>query len=228
MIILAANYTTVARVVTLLGWIDENGGRPTLDGSTIPTATEVTEMIEDAENEIERYCYTAWREVTVTNELHSSPVIYSHRPRYGIYIQMNNRFIKTLSSASGDKIEVWQGNSYIDLLADGVQGAGPDDGDFYIDYDKGMLWLYTNFPDFYRENTVKLTYRYGQSSIPNAIRRAATLLACAYCIEAGFDWTYTMVDQNVSMTNSEKALKWEERAMKLAGSFRISMPIPQH
>ena len=113
---MAANYTSVARVVTLLGWIDENGGRPTLSGSTIPTATEVTEMIEDAESEIERYTYTAWREVTVTNELHSSPVIYSHRPRYGIYMQMNNRFIKTLSSAAGDKIEVWQGTSYVDLL----------------------------------------------------------------------------------------------------------------
>ena len=197
---MAANYTSVARVVTLLGWIDENGGRPTLSGSTIPTATEVTEMIEDAESEIERYTYTAWREVTVTNELHSSPVIYSHRPRYGIYMQMNNRFIKTLSSAAGDKIEVWQGTSYVDLLATGTQGDGPDDGDFYIDYDRGMLWIYTNFPD----------------------------LACAYCIEAGFDWTYTMVDQNVSMTNGEKAMKWEERAYKLAASFRISMPIAQH
>ena len=91
-----------------------------------------------------------------------------------------------------------------------------------------MLWLYTNFPDFYRENTVKLTYRYGQTTIPNAIRRAATLLACAYCIEAGFDWTYTMVDQIASMSNSEKAMKWEERAFKLAASFRIMMPMPQH
>ena len=225
---MAANYTSVARVVTLLGWIDENGNRPTPDANTIPTGTEITEMIEDAENEIERYCYTAWREITVTEECHSSPVIYSHRPRYGIYIQMNNRHIRTLSSAAGDKIEVWQGTGYVDLLATGTQGAGPDDGDFYIDYRKGMLWLYTNFPDFYRENTVKLTYRYGQTSIPNAIRRAATLLACAYCIEAGFDWTYTMVDQVTSMSNSEKAMKWEERAFKLAASFRIMLPMAQH
>jgi len=225
---MAANYTSVARVVSLLGWIDENGNRPTLDGNTIPTATEVTEMIEDAENEIERYCYTAWREITVTDELHSSPVIYSHRPRYGIYIQLNNRFIRTCNSALGDKIEVWQGTDYVDLLVDGTQGNGPDDGDFYIDYRKGILWLYTNFPDFYRENTVKVTYRYGQTTVPNAIRRAATLLACAYCIEAGFDWTYTMVDQVTSLSNSEKSMKWEERAFKLAASFRIMMPMPQH
>ena len=31
---MAANYTSVARVVTLLGWIDENGNRPTPDADT--------------------------------------------------------------------------------------------------------------------------------------------------------------------------------------------------
>lgn len=219
---MAANYTTVARVVSQLGWVDKDGNRPTLDANEIPTSTEVEEMIEDAESFLESYCRTAWRTKTVTDEKHSAPELYYRRYSQGMYFQLRNRNIIAMT-----KIEIWEGDGYNDLVATGTEGDGPQEGDWYIMPEEGLLFIHNTYPSTFYEGSVKLTYTYGQSSIPNGIRRATTLLAAAYAIESNFDWVYTLREGVEGISNEKKSQMWEKRALELANRFKEITPIPQ-
>lgn len=219
---MVANYTTVARVVTQLGWIDENGDRPVLNDDSIPTSTEVTEMIEDAESMLESFCRTAWRSVIVTDERHSSPELYNRRFSQGLYFQLRNRNIRAIT-----ELNIWEGEGYTDLVATGTIGTGPQDGDYFTMLEEGLLFLHNTYPSTFYEGSVKITYTYGKSTIPNGIRRATTLLAAAYAIESNFDWVYSLREGVEGMPNDKKSEKWEKRAFEMADRFKEITPIPQ-
>lgn len=229
---MAATYCTEAQVVSQLGLLDKNNNRPTLSSSTRPTLAEVTDLIEDAEDEIDRFTNTSWKATTVTDELHAFPIkdfrFYYHGIWFnGYYIQLNNQFVLNIDGNEGDKIEIWTGQAYTDLVATGIEGTGPREGDFYLLEKNGILWLNSNLPTF-GEATIKITYRYGQTSaVPKTIRRATILLASAYLIESGFDYGNINVGNDLTMSNQRKAESWLKRAEGLMLKEYVYAPIPQ-
>ncbi len=225
---MAATYCTEAQVISQVGIVDpaDPTSRITLTTSTIPKLLEVTELIEDAEDFIDNFCSTSWKTVTVTDERHSFSLNNTYWRSVirgnGFYIQLNNRYIVSIT-----KIELWQGQDYTDVVAIGTEGTGQQSGDWFLEYEHGLLWVNTDLPAF-GEGTIKITYDYGQTSaVPKTIRRATILLAAAWLIEAGFDYNNINITNNDSMNNSEKAERWETRAYVMLNTEIVPPPIPQ-
>ena len=219
---MAAIYATVAQVIAQLGVVDKDGNRPTLDGDSIPTSTEITEIIEDAENDIEEFCNAAWREVTVTDEYHSTPTIHHRRFRFGIQIQVRHQPLRSFT-----KIEVWDGDVWNDIVATGTLGDGPGDGTYFINLKEGILYLHSDYPTAYYENNIRLNYTWGKADFPKAIRRATIFLAAAYVIISGYDWVNDLIGSAETSDYQTKAEYWEKKAWEIAGRFHIPIQIPQ-
>lgn len=225
---MVATYCSVEKVVTQLGLVDPDNPKKRPDTATwdyLPTADEITDFIEDAEDEIDRQTNSSWKITTKTNEYHSFPTwsFYKYIWRQNGYpIQLRNRYILTLT-----KFEVWTGNEWIDLVATGTLGVGQLDGDYWIDNELGILWLNSTFPR-YGEQTIRVTYTYGQTSVvPKTIRRACILLASAYLAESNFDFTkITSINDN-SMSYQQKSEAWEKRATRLIELEYVFVPFPQ-
>jgi len=152
--------------------------------STSPTDTEVAETIEDVQDEIDQITQHAWREKTVTNEFYNFPIEFPGHRYYldpGIPIYLRHRNIMEMSTATGDKIELWDGGTaYTDYVATKTQNRN---NDFWVDHEKGIIYLKIFFP-FYIEKAARITYRYGGSATPpKDIRRAASYMAAIELIE---------------------------------------------
>lgn len=225
---MAATYCTTTQVIQQLGLQKKDGTR--YDGSGLPSTDEITEAIEDIEDEIDRHCNTSWKSTTVTNEYHSFPFRRGFYWRgfwfNGYYIQLGNRYITTLASGT-DKIEVWRGSSWTDLVATGSAGSGPRDGDYFLLPEEGIIYLNTTLPTL-GENTIRITYRYQrESTVPKGIRRAAKLLAAAELIESNLDYGNINIGNDFSMDNQTKAEAWRKRAEMLMDKEYVFVSIPQ-
>ena len=147
---------------------------------TTPTKTQVEAFINEAEAEIDIRTRHAWRTVTVTNEFYDLQA-YSqvHRNGTGIPIYLKHRVITAFSSGT-DKIEVWNGSSYDEWIATKTEGRASD---FWLDAEQGVLFLKYYFPYFTRK-ALRMTYRYGESSVPKDILKAAALIAAIKVLES--------------------------------------------
>ena len=143
-------------------------------GST-PNKTDVDNTIEEMQDEIDHTTQHAWRNIQVTDEYYDLPLYpYGHGYNYdvGIAINMRHRKIKSLSSAAGDKIEVWNGSTYDDWLTDKTEGRADD---FWLEPEQGILHLKYYYP-YYRKKAVRLSYRYGETTVPLDIQRACSMM----------------------------------------------------
>ena len=188
------DYTTAANVSALL--------QITISGSTTPTTTQVETFIEEAEDQIDNITHHAWRSVTVTEEYYDFPKnAQSYRNNVaGIPIFMRHRNITTFSSGT-DKIEIWDGSSWVDWVATKTEGR---DGDYWLDNEQGVLYIRQFFPYFITK-AVRLTYRYGESSVPGDIQEATTKMAAMKVIQ--------MDDQtsNLNETGDPTRLSYDQR-----------------
>ena len=185
------------------------------DATTLPTASEVDDIIDEVENIIDKHTERSWKENTVTNEHHDYDGAYHDRNGRLIYaIHLKNPNLRTLDSLQGDKLEVWQG-AWKDLLVEGTQGAAMYEGDFWVDYENDIIYLFSEFPD-YGMNMIRVTYRYGETSVPNGIRQAATLLAAAIINERYEMYKEVSKDTSPAMN---LAKSYEERAYKILEKY---------
>lgn len=157
---MATYYTTAAKVGYLLN--------KTFSGSTTPTSTIVEGIINRMEDYIDNATGHAWRAVTVTEEIQSMGNTYQYST--GFPVNASHRSIRTLASISGDKVEIWEGSSWVDYLATEEEGR---EKDYWVDYQKGIFHFFTRFRF---PAQVRLTYRYGESSVPGDIEDICTKL----------------------------------------------------
>jgi len=138
----------------------------------LPTDTDVEASIEEAEDEIDQETQHAWRAVTVTNEFYDIP-IQAYREGVGTPIHLKHRNVRTLASGSGDKLEVWDGSSYEDWLTTKTEGRA---NDYWLDEELGILYI-RRYWKYYWKKAIRMTYRYGESTVPKDIRKATAMLA---------------------------------------------------
>lgn len=175
-------YTTAAKVAILLGVNSFSATTTASSTYSRPSQGEVEDFILWAEDEINQRTNHSWKAVTVTDEVYDVPRRYISgfwRREVPLYVSHMN--LNTFVSGT-DKIEIWDGNEWKDLVltANGyTEGRG---NDYWIDYGKGIIYFVDQRP-YYRENSVRLTYRYGESSVPGDIERAATLLAAIHLLQ---------------------------------------------
>lgn len=137
--------------------------------STKPSLNTIMDWIFEAEDEVDGECKHAFRETTVTNEYHDYPYHFTYLWGF-IPIYLNNRKIKTLDTDEGDKIELFDGSSWIDYVTEKTEGRNDD---FWMDYNNGILYVRKGYM-IIRRKAIRLTYRFGEDTIPNDIKKVAT------------------------------------------------------
>ena len=179
-----AGYLTVAELIARLGWMNGNS-LITISGTTIPNTDTVEDYISEAEEEIERFTRRNWRTayLTITEEYHSWDYHNQRFTQRGIYygiiiIELAYQNVIQFDTAEGDKIEVWDGSSWVDLVADYTAGEALRDEDYFLDKKTGRLYIHSNFPNYGKDN-IKITYRYGEgaAALPKPIKRCVWQLA---------------------------------------------------
>jgi hypothetical protein len=146
----------------------------------IISTREINDYINEAEATIDKRTHHAWTEKTVTNEIHDYPIQYrnAHDWLDGIPIKLHHRSIKTLDDTEGDDIELYEGTSgYVSKLSGWTEHT-----DYWVDTTLGFLYL-KKFWKWHSRAAIRITYRYGESTVPDDIRRCATLLAAIMILE---------------------------------------------
>ena len=168
-------YTTPQRVSGLMRLIDNTTqSRLVFNDSTDPSLAEVERFIMEAMGRIDRETNHAWRSTTVTYEYHDIPYNSYNFLRSQFVIHLKHRKINTLVSGT-DKIEIWNGTEWEDLVLDAngyTEGRG---NDYWLDYEQGVLYLVTR-KAWSLEKGIRVSYRYGDSSVPADIEQACTKL----------------------------------------------------
>lgn len=177
---MTVTYCTADQILSRLGLINQSDGTRFTDSdspATTPSTAELEEFINDAEDEIDQITGHAFRSITVTDETHDFFKVYhtGHWRRSAI-ARLHHRNITTMASGSGDKIEIFDGSTFIDLLATGTEGTGFGENDFWVDKENGTIYIFSQFP-IHGPGTIRVTYRYGDSAVPKDIRKACALIA---------------------------------------------------
>jgi hypothetical protein len=212
---MAVTYATGAQVAAFLQ-------RPAFSTSTVPTLAHVEDLLNYAEDHVDRFCNTAWRAKTVTDEYHDykSPRMYGRQslPSWGFdlrdsrIVAFRYRPVRTLTV--GDKVEIWRGNAYEDIFLTGVEGRA---NDYWVDYDKGLLFFVTKWP--LREiSSIRLTYRYGATTIPSDIRHATILLAAASLV-SGSVASFILPEGGAEPGYLSRASAWKEEAEMILAHY---------
>jgi hypothetical protein len=201
------NYCTASQVASFL--------QVDFSSSTNPTTTEVEEMITENEDYIDSQTNHSWRERTVTEETH-----HLEKPAYqlrdGIQVFLQHRKIKEFDSAEGDKLEVWNGSTWEDYVAERVEGRN---NDFWVDYQLGILFIKSYSLFIPRYFGVRVTYRYGETSVPGDIKKACKLLTAADIIEND-DRSILLPEGTSNLPIESKINKWKEEAEKIIGRYK--------
>ena len=164
---MTVTYTTSDKVAEYLQRTD-------FSASTIPSNTVVETYINRAESEIERVTGTAYRAVTVTDEIHRlRHKSRRHRPLRPPFVQLDFRPVRTFVSGT-DYMYVWNGSEDIEWISTKTEGRASD---YWVDYQEGTVNLMRGYPVVNWEDNVKFTYRYGHSSVPGWVEELATMMA---------------------------------------------------
>lgn len=142
------------------------------DTATTPSLARVQKFILQAEEHIDNQTGRSWRPRKRVNEYIDLGMNATHHSRAGIKFRLKRRYLKELSSAQGDKLEIWNGTDYEDWLVTKTEGR---DKDFWLDYENGILYL-RRFHPRGLEKIGRLTYRYGEEAVPLDISDATAKL----------------------------------------------------
>lgn len=200
---MATCYTTTCDVADFL--------RISITCATSPSIAQVEKLIKRAEDKIDRRTGHAWRTKSTT-EIQDLPLLYSFG--WGSMISLKHRNIKTkagscttFDSAQGDKIEVWKG------ATSGWTDYTNTAGAYEVEYIKGEVYLRGFIFTILRRNRVRITYRYGETSVPEDIRDATMKLTCIDLIRSSIK----MDDLEFGgAINKEQAMaNWQEEVDKI-------------
>lgn len=160
---MATYYCTVADVSDFL--------RIPINATTSPTKAQVEKIINRKEEYLDRRIgHTFGRNKTITKEIHDLALLYTYGWGTPIYLQHRN--CRALDSSQGDKIEIWEGASsnYTDILGNTEW--------YEFDETYGRLYLRGYLFSIMRKNRVRVTYRYGDTTVPDDVKDACVKLTC--------------------------------------------------
>lgn len=178
---------------------------------TDPSRQRVIRRIQAESNWVDQYTGHAWRERRVVRAFHDLDGPYNWRS--GLPISLQKRDIRTpLDEEKGDALELWRGNEYDDFVAEDKFEQGRNE-DFWLDESRGILYIYRRYVFFQRLNEIRITYRYGQDSVPPLIRDVVARRVAAYYMET--DQYRQMVPGNDEAADPQQiAETWREQTEK--------------
>lgn len=186
--------------------------------STNPTETEVYSFIEDAMTEIDTLTRRAWRTLTVSEERHDVPEKFVYEYGVGLKLKLGHRFVKDFDADEGDKIEVWNGQSWEDWVQTKTEGRA---NDYWVNNKDGYLHLFQRYW-FHKKEAVRVTYRYGEGTVPKDIRKACTYLAAIEVLDSD-DYSAMVNDTGSGSKNTmhkDRIDRWTRKAGALLSRYQ--------
>ena len=181
---MTVTYCTADNVASLLRLVDSAGVRFDPDGASDPTQSEIEGWINEAEDYIDEHTHHAWRSTVVTNETHDYHMRWDGFGDIEHAVTLRNRAVLTFSHTT-DKIELWNGSAWKDILDPANGCTEARDKDYWVDYQLGIIYLVAQRPLMGR-GMVRVTYRYGETVVPGDIKRAAELFAGIQYLQSDF------------------------------------------
>lgn len=181
---MTVTYCTADNVASLLRLVDSAGVRFDPDGASDPTQSEIEGWINEAEDYIDEHTHHAWRSTVVTNETHDYHMRWDGFGDIEHAVTLRNRAVLTFSHTT-DKIELWNGSAWKDILDPANGCTEARDKDYWVDYQLGIIYLVAQRPLMGR-GMVRVTYRYGETVVPGDIKRAAELFVGIQYLQSDF------------------------------------------
>ena len=150
-----------------------------ITATTSPNKAQVEKIINRKEEYLDRRIgHTFGRNKQIVRENHDLALLYTFG--WGTPIFLQHRNIRDLDAALGDKIEIWKGSSssYEDIL------ANTEYYNFESTY--GRLFLRGYLFSIMRKNRVRVTYRYGDTTVPDDIEDACVKLTAIELLNTSF------------------------------------------
>ena len=207
---MAVTYCTVEDVADFM--------RVPITSTTTPNKAQVEKIINRKEEVLDRRIgHTFGRNKTITNEIHDLPLLYTFGWGTPIYLQHRN--IRDLSNAAGDKIEVWKGesNEYDDILTDSQW--------YQFDPVYGRLYLRGFIFSIMRKNRIRVTYRFGDATVPEDVEDACIKLVSIDLLTTSFRMDRLPVGGS-AMTWNDIIAQWKEDIESCVINRREAFPIP--
>ena len=207
---MAVTYCTVEDVSDFM--------RVPISSTTTPTKAQVEKVINRMEEVLDRRIgHTFGRNKTITNEIHDLPLLYTFGWGTPIYLQHRN--IRDLSNAAGDKIEVWKGesNEYDDILTDSQW--------YQFDPVYGRLYLRGFIFSIMRKNRIRVTYRFGDATVPEDVEDACIKLVAIDLLTTSLRMDRLPVGGS-ALTWGEIIEQWKEDIEQCVVNRREAFPIP--
>ena len=179
--------------------------------TTQPTLAQVETIIERKEGIIEKRTNHAWQSKTITKEYHDMPW-YNYEWGTGVKVFLNHRDVKTLDTAEGDKIEIWNGSSWEDWVASSGRTEGRA-SDYWLDYGLGILFL-KSYTWSIRSVPIRVTYRYGTTTVASEVEELATKMT-AIDLVIGDDRSVLIPEGTSNVPLMSKVQIWREEIERI-------------
>lgn len=168
---MATTYCSVADVADFL--------RVSITATSTPNKKQVEKIINRKEEELDRRIgHTFGRNKTVSREIHDLPLLYTYG--WGTPVYLKHRNCRDFDTSAGDKIEVWQGadSSYNDIIQDGQ----------WYDFEPtlGRLFFRGYIFTILRKYRIRVTYRYGDATVPLDIEDSCVKLTAIDILNSSF------------------------------------------
>lgn len=211
-------YTTPQKVSGFMRLVNQTTqARLVFTDDTDPSLSDVESSIIQAMDRIDGETNHAWRAVQVTNEYYNIPCNISGVRRREYAIHLRHRKINTLVSGT-DKIEIWDGSEWIDLVLDAngyTEGRGDD---YWLDYEQGVVYIVNRRP-WAREKGIRVSYKYGDVAVPGDIAQACTKLVAIDLAETN-DYVVTLPDGISEYSRGSKVDSWKRDVSRIIDNRR--------
>lgn len=199
---MAVTYTTAAKVQAELQM------EAAFSDATLPTTAQVERFINQFETWIDNQTNHAWRTVSVAEEYHD--IIQKYNEFDGV-IKLSHRKITTLASGT-DKLEIWNGSEWEEYVANKTEGRGDD---YWVDKTNGLIYIHAVS---YFDNSARVTYRYGEGSVPFDIE-----LLCTMCVARKI---YNGYPEGLNTNVQDyKVLNWKKDIQEIIDRYKEVMII---
>lgn len=213
---MAPTYTSAVKVSQMIGALTGDGTRMAFGVSTMPTLAEVEALIELKEAEIDERTNNSWKLNSSVERFNHPGFSYDKFGEHSVIVRLFNRSVRALDAGESDKVEIWDGSTWTDIIANEGEAAGEDY--FFVDYEAGMIHFYhTAIKEGYK--TIKITYRYGETSIPASIEQACSLMVASHFMEIE---SLMMIPEGASEFNLSKRdilYRWDKEIRYLLNKY---------
>lgn len=202
---MATDYCTAVDIVNRIKIKDNDGNLITPDANSDPTLAQLDDLINQTEDEIDDRTQHAWRTVTITSEMHD--IINNYQWGRGIPVHLFHRKIRVFDTGQGDKIEIWDGSNYDDIATNSER--------FNVIEEMGIIYLRGYVFSIFRENRLRITYRFGDTTIPNDIKEACIVGTLIRLIESDIAMSNIEYGPDRGLRLERTVERWQDRFDKI-------------